>query len=403
MKRDFMWITGIEDTFVSATDSISARPLDEYELTQHYSHWKEDLRSISNTGFKYIRYGIPWYTINPEKGRYDFSWTDRVFDFMREIGLIPIVDFIHYGTPSWMDNGFLNNDFPLLMAEYELTVMNRYKDFLKYYTPMNEPFITQEFCGKLSVWPPYLKGDDGFVKLLNATARGIVETVSSIKRELPEAFALHVEASGLFFSDDPDLAETVTLMNELRYATYDLVQGLINNNHPLIDYLRRNGMSYSDLDWFLPRKIEIDGFGVNYYPQLSVYRVFRSGKDLKTHSHYGSVEYLRELLLSYHRRYGGPIFLTETSINGEPDHQIRWWRESRKLFEDLLDEGLNLGGYTWFPAMDLINWDYRYGTAPVECYLEPMGFIQLKMNPGREFERRKGELARAMEEDLKRI
>ncbi|PNQ04142.1 hypothetical protein RM69_08535, partial [Mesotoga sp. SC_NapDC3] len=231
----------IEDTFVSATDSISARPLDEYELTQHYSHWKEDLRSISDTGFKYIRYGIPWYTINPEKGRYDFSWTDRVFDFMREIGLIPIVDFIHYGTPSWMDNGFLNNDFPLLMAEYELTVMNRYKDFLKYYTPMNEPFITQEFCGKLSVWPPYLKGDDGFVKLLNATARGIVETVSSIKRELPGAFALHVEASGLFFSDDPDLAETVTLMNELRYATYDLVQGLINNNHPLIDYLRRNG------------------------------------------------------------------------------------------------------------------------------------------------------------------
>ncbi len=109
------------------------------------------------------------------------------------------------------------------------------------------------------------------------------------------------------------------------------------------------------------------------------------------------------MLLSYHRRYGGPIFLTETSINGEPDHQIRWWRESRKLFEDLLDEGLNLGGYTWFPAMDLINWDYRYGTAPVECYLEPMGFIQLKMNPGREFERRKGELARAMEEDLKRI
>ncbi|PNQ04143.1 hypothetical protein RM69_08540, partial [Mesotoga sp. SC_NapDC3] len=71
--------------------------------------------------------------------------------------------------------------------------------------------------------------------------------------------------------------------------------------------------------------------------------------------------------MSYHRRYGGPIFLTETSINGEPDHQIRWWRESRKLFEDLLDEGLNLGGYTWFPAMDLINWDYRYGTAPVEC------------------------------------
>ena len=53
--------------------------------------------------------------------------------------------------------------------------------------------------------------------------------------------------------------------------------------------------------------------------------------------------------------------------------------------------------------MDLINWDYRYGTAPVESYLEPMGFIQLKMNPGRELERRKGELARVMEEDLKGI
>jgi beta-glucosidase/6-phospho-beta-glucosidase/beta-galactosidase len=400
MKKDFMWITGIEDTFVSKTDRVSKRPLDEYELTQHYSHWKDDLKIIRDTGFKYVRYGIPWYTINPEKGKYDFDWTDRVFDFMKRIGLIPIVDFIHYGTPEWMDNGFINSNFPEHMAEYELKVMDRYRGFLQLYTPMNEPFITQEFCGRLSLWPPYLSGDDGFVKLLISTAKGIVETVKAIKRELPEAFALHVEASGIFFSEDPVFDKKVREMNDLRYVTYDLIQGLVDDRHSLTDYLFQKGFTSKDQDWFESESIEIDGFGVNYYPQLSVYKVSRNGSSIKLESYYGGTEYLKELILAYASRYSGPVFLTETSINGDPAHQIRWWKESTNLFKELTAGGVNLRGYTWFPAMDLINWDYRYGTGRVEEYLEPMGFIQLSMNSGREMVRRTGDLAEIISRDI---
>jgi beta-glucosidase/6-phospho-beta-glucosidase/beta-galactosidase len=401
MEKDFMWIAGIEDTFVTKTDRTSSRSMDEYELTQHYSNWEKDLEIIANTGFKYVRYGIPWYTVNPEKGRFDFSWTDRVFDFMGERSLIPIVDFIHYGTPHWMDNGFLNSCFPDYMADYELEVLERYRKSIDLFTPMNEPFITQEFCGRLSVWPPYLSGDDGFVKLLISTAKGIMKSVSSIKRELPDKYALHVEASGIFFSAERELQDEVRKMNEMRYLTYDLIQGKVDTKHCLFDYLCRNGVGREDLDWFMENKITVDGFGVNYYPQLSVFKVSKEKGKVRTTPFYGGTDYLEKLILSYHERYGGPIFLTETSINGEPDHQILWWRESLTLVEDLIDRGIDLRGYTWFPAIDLINWDYRYGSEPVEKYVETMGFVNLKMDPSRQFRRSTGELAAVMRNDLR--
>ena len=400
MTLSFMFITGIEDTFVARTDRNSQRSLDEYELTQHYYNWKEDLKMIANVGFKYIRYGIPWYLINKSPGKFDWSWTDQVFEHMEKIGLTPIVDFIHYGTPLWLDNAFINSGFPDYMAEYELRTIERYKDFLKYYTPMNEPFITQQYCGYLGIWPPYLKGSNGFAMILKNTAKGIVKSVSAIKREFPDVFALHVEASGMFFTKDPQLKEFTEQQNELRFLTYDLITGKVNESHKLYNLLLDNGFSHEEIEWFILNRIEIDGYGVNYYPQFSVYEVKKEGNSIKYHPFYGGNDYLRKLLLTYSEKYGGPIFLTETSINGGVEMQKKWWYESTKLMKELVNKGLDIKGYTWFPAIDLINWDYRYGNEPVEKYIESMGFIKLGMNASKKMVRKPTELAENMKKTL---
>ena len=400
---DFLYITGIEDTFVSRTDARSQRSLDEYELTQHYQHMKEDLLLISETGFRHVRYGVPWYLVNPGKGVFDWAWTDRVMDTLHGYSLNPIIDFIHYGTPHWMSNSFINAFFHSYMRDYILAFLDRYDDLVTHYTPMNEPYITQEFCGQKGNWPPYLEGYDGFVKLLMSTAEGIVSTVQSVKEAFPEKIALHVEASGMFFTSDPSLERRTELENELRFLTYDLITGRVTENHKLYAFLLENGAGIRELEWFEENSIAVDAFGVNYYPQLSVYELKNRGNGVVFEGHYGGIEYLRKLLLEYSERYGGPIYLTETSINGSVEHQIRWWTESTSFMLELQQEGVDVQGYTWFPAMDLINWDYRYGAGAVEEYLEPMGFIKLEMDSARNFTRRLSPLADVIRNDLKAL
>ena len=56
------------------------RRLDEYELTQHYQYWREDLDLLARSGADSLRWGIPWYRVEPEPGRFEWDWVDRVVD-----------------------------------------------------------------------------------------------------------------------------------------------------------------------------------------------------------------------------------------------------------------------------------------------------------------------------------
>ena len=99
----FRWAVGIEDTFVPQV-ALGRRALDEYELTQHYVFWADDLALAAQAGATSVRYGFPWYRLNPEPGRFVWEWSDRVVDRLEELGLEAIVDLVHFGTPLWLEN-----------------------------------------------------------------------------------------------------------------------------------------------------------------------------------------------------------------------------------------------------------------------------------------------------------
>ncbi|PZR63246.1 MAG: hypothetical protein DLM71_04865 [Chloroflexi bacterium] len=67
----FGWAVGIEDTFIGQPSGRRRRVLDEYELIGHYRRWRSDLDLIASLGVRSIRYGVPWYRVNPDPGRFD--------------------------------------------------------------------------------------------------------------------------------------------------------------------------------------------------------------------------------------------------------------------------------------------------------------------------------------------
>ncbi len=131
----FLWATGIEDTFITEPWPATGRILDEYELTGHYDRWEQDIALMASLGVKTCRYGIPWHKIQPARDQWDWRWADGPLEQLIELGIDPIVDLVHYGTPAWIDGAFTNPEYPALVAEFARRVAERYQGRIHCYTP----------------------------------------------------------------------------------------------------------------------------------------------------------------------------------------------------------------------------------------------------------------------------
>src|SRR5918912_1183073 len=96
--EDFIWASGIEDTFVPQT--------------------------------------------RPGHRALDWSWTDEVLPYLvEELGITPIIDLMHYGCPFWLRREFANEDYPRAVAAYAAAFARRYAGRVRWYTPLNEPLV----------------------------------------------------------------------------------------------------------------------------------------------------------------------------------------------------------------------------------------------------------------------
>jgi hypothetical protein len=368
---------GIEDTFVPQTRP-GERPLDEYELTQHYHHWYADLGLAKEAGATMIRWGIPWYRVNPARGRWDWSWLDRVAARLAELELAPIVDLMHYGTPLWLDEQFANPDYPALVAEYAARVAERYPT-MRTFTPLNEPLLNIIYCGEFAYWPPYLKGDSGFVTMLRAISRGIALTQRAVAEASGgRASFVHVEASFRFVGEGPE----VDHLRERAFLVPDLVAGRVDHAHPLAGYLAANGFADDDLGWARDHPALPDVVGVNYYPAVSTERIVpgdpRDGGPLDLRPRVNAwTEGLTDVLTSYADRYHRPVFLTETAWVGTVGERLAWLDASVACVRGLRERGVDVVGYTWWPLFDMVEWTYRHGAEPVDAYRLAMGLWDL--------------------------
>jgi beta-glucosidase len=373
----FHWAVGIEDTFVPQV-SLGRRRLDEYELTQHYVFWHSDLGLAAQAGATTIRYGFPWYRLNPEPGRFVWDWADRVVDRLDELGLEAIVDLVHYGTPLWLDNQFLNHAYPAAVAEYAGRLAERYRGRLRAFTPLNEPFVNTVFCGELGTWPPHLTGHDGFVKVARALVRGIVATQHAVAEATGgDATFVHVEAAARHVGDD-GFADQIAFLRARELLLQDLVVGLVDDGHPLAGYLRTHGFGDDDLAWCAEHTAAPDVMGVNFYPHISTTEyVAGEPAALRARRDEGEVG-LEEAVRLFAGRYRRPVFVTETSIDGSAEDRVRWLDESTELLARLRADGIDVVGYTWWPLFHFVEWEYRESEGGPEEQLFEMGLYDLR-------------------------
>jgi beta-glucosidase/6-phospho-beta-glucosidase/beta-galactosidase len=370
----FWWSTGIEDTFITAPHPVTGRTLDEYELTGHYERWRDDLGLVAELGVPGARCGVPWHRIQAERSVWDWTFPDEALGRLLELGVDPQVDLVHYGLPAWIENAFLHPDYPKFVAEYAARLAERFKGRITWYTPLNEPRITGWYCGRLGWWPPFRRSWSGFVALMLAIARGMVETVKALESVDPEIVPYFVDATDLFDTDEPEFQDEAKQRQEIVFLALDLVSGRIDETHLLWRWLLKHGAREDELNWYLDNAVEIPVIGMNLYPMFTQKKLLRdAGGRFRIRMPYADADLITRLGRLYYERYRVPLMISETASIGSLRRRLDWLDRSVAATRELREEGVPLVGYTWWPMFALVTWAYRQGRRPVAEHLAQMG------------------------------
>lgn len=362
---------GIEDTFIR-DERPGRRRLDEYELTLHREHWREDLALAARSGAELIRWGVPWWQVEPVPGRFELGWVDEVAQEMDDLGLTCVVDLVHYGTPAWLPRSFVDPGYPEAVARYAATLVDRYHDVWTWWTPVNEPMITAIWCGRDGRWPPYLQGDEGLVRVVEGVVDGAQRTTRAIRETDPSARVLHVEAGFRWAGDWPGGRG---LMDEWRFLATDLVTGR-RPARSAEGYLAASGLSPDRLESLLAGGTVPDVMGFNYYPGFTTQRW--EGEHQRPTALEAGVEGLIEVGRAFSERYQLPLALTETSrATADPSQKMLWLDQVMAAARGPLAD-VDLRAVLWSPFLDMVDWDYREATGPSDDFLLPFGLVSLR-------------------------
>jgi beta-glucosidase/6-phospho-beta-glucosidase/beta-galactosidase len=369
----FIWAGGIEDTFIPQ-GRPGLRPLEEYELTQHYQQWRGDLERAASLGISALRWGVPWYRVESAPGVFDWTWIDEVIGYMvRELHIEPIVDLMHYGTPLWLEGSFSAPDYPGRVAAYAGAFAARYRDLVRYYTPLNEPTVNADRCGRRGEWPPYLTGEAGYVRVLLPIARGIQLSAQAIRAADPDAILVAVEAMGWCRPASQAAQAAAAHRDQSELLAWDLVRGAVDAAHPLYRELLANGVGETELAALRAGATEHDVFGVNFYP-WSACQIALDASGAPTERPVArDGRLLADVLRRCYAHTGRPLFVTETSANEDIDGRAAWMDETIAAVREARAEGVPVIGYTWFPLITMVDWEYRASDRPVADHLLHLG------------------------------
>jgi beta-glucosidase len=268
-------------------------------------------------------------------------------------------------------------DYPARVAEYAAAMVDRYGAIAGGWTPLNEPVVNADFCGRRGVWPPHLRGDGGYDRVLVAIAEGISRTIAAIRSVQPGARIVAVEPCDIVTTDEPALAGLVAQRWQELFLPLDLVLGRVGESHPLYGRLVASGIADEQLSRLVEEPQRFDVIGVNFYPHMSRADLVTSRGGVRRRNRYASGDDLATALTRFHAHTGAPVMVTETSDNASVEQRAAWMDASVVAIGRAIASGVPVVGYTWFPVFSHVDWRWLRGPYERDVYWCHMGLWDL--------------------------
>jgi hypothetical protein len=307
--------------------------IDQIAATEHDLHADADYRRLADVGIRAVREAIRWPLVD-RGGRYDFSSAEPFVEAALTHGFDVIWDLFHYGYPDELDP--FSDEFATRFVDYCRAAARFVVDRMPgqcYFTPMNEPSFFAWAGGDVGRFAPHARGRAAELKV--SLARAAIRGIDAIREVCPESRLVNVDpiCQVVVDDDDPARLEHARRFNEQYvFEFWDIVSGRL---------MPELGGSPSHLDIV----------GINYY-WTNQWALGREGVPLADDDPRRVP--LAELVRAAWRRYGCEIVITETSALGEA--RAPWIHELSLMAEELLGEGVPLGGICLYPILGMPEW-----------------------------------------------
>ena len=328
----------------------------------HYRLWRQDLDLAADLGVSSIRYGIPWYRVNPQPGgvrlvvdrrgarvprRGQGADADHRPDALRDAALAgqPVRQRrpIRAGSPS--------------MPPGSPSATRRWSGI---YTPLNEPAVTAAYCGRDGRWPPYLSRRRRLRRRsCSSLARGSAGPPRPSGRPGPTRSSSTSRTSAWRRPASPTWSGAPPRPRAAGSCPSTCVCGRVVPGHPGFDWLVEHGATEAEL---LRSGRGGAAVGRARRELLSLDQPPARPRRERPDPLGGRfpARALAEVLRLVHDRYGLPVMVTETSATGTQLERSRWLEGTLGAVRQVRRQGVPVVGYTWFPLFTMIEWKYRW-------------------------------------------
>lgn len=325
--------------------------MDELIKTQHSTRYEEDFELIASFGIRAVRYGLPFHVIarSDDPREFDWRWTDAALASMRDRGLEPILDLLHFGLPDdiWgVGDRRLVDRFQVFARE----VAQRYP-WARYYTPVNEPLVTAVLSTIEGLWNERRRDERSFVAAIDNVVTCAILGMEIVREHRPDAIFIQSDACSSYQPLETAAEDRAHFMAEQAYICWDLTYGR-QPDPQIVGWLRDNGMTDERLAWFAEHGTNEGCIVGHDYYRGNEWLVPATGKPRRAGAR--RLGYLT-LAREHSARYGLPFMITETNIAG--NLAPNWLAEMWNAALTLRDEGEPIRGICWYGFVDHVDWD----------------------------------------------
>lgn len=304
--------------------------LDMIAATRHDLLAAQDYTQLVEHGIRTARDGVRWHLVETTPGQYEWAPVLGVLRAAEAAGVQVIWDLLHYGWPDDLDvfSAAFVDRFAAFAAAFARLHLNE-TGRPPFVCTVNEISFLAWGGGDMARMGPHTQGRGGELK------RQLVRTAIAGTRAVREA-----TAGARFAVIDPIIhivpreghpAEPVAAHVEGQWEAWDMLTGRLEpglgGSPDLLDVM---GVNYywnnQWIDWVGP----LSPFDVRYRP-------------------------LPELLAGAHARYGRPIFVAETSIEGPLRGD--WLGYVAREVRRAIAAGVPIEGICLYPVISHMGWD----------------------------------------------
>ncbi len=308
------------------------RRVDMIAASYHDRFAREDYAALGLHGIRTVRDGLRWHLIEPEPGRFDWRSLQAQLAAAKATSTQVIWDILHYGWPDDLD--IWRPEFVERFTRFAVEaarVIAAETDGAPFYAPVNEISFFAWGGGDAGYLNPFAHGRAHELKV--QLSRAAISAMEAILRVDPSARFVHADPVINVITDPsrPHEAAHAEGHRQAQFQAWDMIAG---RAWPQIG----------------GREALLDIVGVNYYfnnqwihggPPIDIghplYKPFRT------------------LLTETYARYGRPVFIAETGIEG--DRRAEWLAYVGAETRAAMRRGVPVEGLCLYPVLDHPGWD----------------------------------------------